>query len=71
MFILGEPQLRAMSVKDLIKHVRTIESEKEVVFKHNAEALASMTREALVLRALEVQAEIARSRALANQNKVR
>jgi hypothetical protein len=71
MLILGEQQLEAMSVKDLVRHVRAIESEEEVKFKHSAEALAAMTRGALVRRALEVQAEIARQRAIANQSKVR
>jgi len=71
MLILGQPQLQAMSRKDLVRHVRAIESEKEVAFKHNAEALAAMTHEQLVLRALEIQAEVARRRALANQGKVR
>lgn len=71
MLILGEQQLKSMNMKDLVRHVQAIESEEEVKFKHNAEALASMTREALVRRALEVQAEVARQRALASQSKVR
>jgi hypothetical protein len=69
MLILGEQQLQTMSMKDLVRHVRAIESEEEVFYRHNTETLASMTRETLVRRALELQAEIARLRALANQRR--
>lgn len=71
MLILGEQQLQAMSMKDLVRHVRAIESEEEVFYRHNVETLMSMTREVLVRRALELQSEIARLRAIANQSKVR
>jgi hypothetical protein len=71
MLLLGEQQLRSMTLKMLVRHVRSIESEREVSFKHHAEVLEAMTQEELVLRALEVQAEIARVRALAKSSTVK